>query len=148
VLAPCGAGRPPCSPRPFFQPILLCCCSLSLGKQPLFPTPSARGLSGSTCSAESRCRPCTLAQETLPHEFGTVDKLATAELLPAWSGGIVGHHPSLNGAVMALSSSPDSGSFQQLSVHGSPSPIDQSQDAPRKLAVLGLPWDTRWAQGS
>ncbi len=90
------------------------------------------------------------AQVTPPPRVATVDKLATVELLPAWSGGIVGQHPPqlINGAVMALSSSPDSDSFQQLSVQGSPSPIDQSQEAPRKLAVLGLPWDTRWVPWS
>ena len=81
-----------------------------------------------------------------PHlRTATVDKLAAVELLPAWSGGVVGQHPPLiNGtAVMALSSSPDSDGFQQLSVQGSPSPVDLSVEAPRKLAVLGLPWDTR-----
>jgi len=44
--------------------------------------------------------------------------------------------------MMTLSSSPDSDSLQQLS-QGSPSPVEQLQEAPRKLAVLGLPWDTR-----
>lgn len=83
---------------------------------------------------------CSFAQVSFPRYSETVDTLAAVELLPAWSG--IGQHPPLHGAMMTLSSSPDSDSFQQLS-QGSPSPVDQLQEAPRKLAVLGLPWDTR-----
>eukprot|EP00775_Hariotina_reticulata_P012169 gene12169-12307_t len=42
---------------------------------------------------------------------------------------------------MTLSSSPDSDGLQQLS-QGPSSSAEQVQDPPRKLAVLGLPWDT------
>jgi len=44
---------------------------------------------------------------------------------------------------MTLSSSPDSDGLQQLS-QGPSSSAEQAQDPPRKLAVLGLPWDTRY----
>lgn len=90
--------------------------------------------------SRSRCAPH--AQVSFPKHSATVDKLAAVELLPAWTG--IGQHPPLHGAVMTLSSSPDSDSLQQLS-QGSPSPVDPLQEAPRKLAVLGLPWDTRYA---
>lgn len=90
----------------------------------------------------SRSRCALHALVSFTRHSATVDKLAAVELLPAWSG--IGQHPPLHGAVMTLSSSPDSDSLQQLS-QGSPSPVDPLQEAPRKLAVLGLPWDTRYA---
>lgn len=71
--------------------------------------------------------------------------LATAELLPLWTGAGVQPSPLAHvgqAGIMTLSSSPDSDSLQP-GTQGSASPVGQLQEAPRKLAVLGLPWDTR-----
>jgi RNA recognition motif-containing protein len=68
--------------------------------------------------------------------------LAAVQILPAaWQAfgaapAFDGQQPATHNSIMLSSSD------TEHSVHGASSPDEQQQDAPRKLAVLGLPWDT------
>jgi RNA recognition motif-containing protein len=69
--------------------------------------------------------------------------LAAVQILPAaWQA--FGAAPAFDAQqpAAAHNSIMLSSSDTEHSVHGASSPDEQHQDAPRKLAVLGLPWDT------
>lgn len=67
--------------------------------------------------------------------------LAAVQILPAaWQA--FGAAPAFDGQQPAGNNTMLSSSDTGHSVHGPCSPDEQQQEAPRKLAVLGLPWDT------
>jgi hypothetical protein len=67
--------------------------------------------------------------------------LAAVQILPAaWQA--FGAAPAFDGQQPAGNTTMLSSSDTEHSVHGPSSPEEQQQEAPRKLAVLGLPWDT------
>lgn len=119
---------------------MICGASLRLSFQQRLPS----ALHGAVVLSK-QCSPCILAR--VQEAGGSSQRvnfnitLAAVQILPAaWQA--FGAAPAFDGQQPAGNNTMLSSSDTEHSVHGPCSPDEQQQEAPRKLAVLGLPWDT------